>query len=290
MTSRIQVWTAACRPKTLIASLSPASLALALALSDGHFSPLCFLLTLMTGLLIQIGTNLTNDYCDFIKGADTEERKGFLRVTQAGLVTPSSMKQAILAVFFLAMLTGSYLAFVGGVGIALLLALYILLSVLYTAGPFPLAYLGLGECLVLILYGPIACLIAYYLQTQTLSYMPLLLGLCPGAFSTAIICLNNLRDIDEDQKAGKNTLIVRFGRRFGKIEYASMMLLPFCLLIPLSLSHPFALFALFAFPQALFLILSVKSNENPYELNSLFARTGKLFGLFTFLLFIGLLL
>lgn len=290
MESRLQVWTAACRPKTLVASISPTCLALALSLSEGHFAPLAFLLTLLTGILIQIGTNLTNDYCDFIKGADTEERKGFVRVTQAKLVNPNTMKQAILGVFFLAMLTGSYLSFVGGPYIALVLALYILLSVLYTAGPFPLGYLGLGDILVFVLYGPIACLIAYYLQTSTLSSTALLLGLCPGAFSTAIICLNNLRDIDEDRKARKNTLIVRFGKTWGKIEYTAMLLLPFCLLTALSFSHSCALFALFALPQAFLLIYSVQKNQNPYELNALFSKTGKLFGVFTFLLFIGLLL
>ena len=290
MESRLQIWTAACRPKTLVASISPSCLAVALSLSEGFLSPLAFLLTLLTGILIQIGTNLTNDYCDFMKGADTEERKGFLRVSQAGLVSASSMKQAILTVFFLAMLTGSYLTFIGGAYIALILAIYILLSVLYTAGPLPLGYLGLGDLFVFVLYGPIACLIAYYLQTGSLSASALLLGLCPGAFSTAIICLNNLRDIDEDRKAGKNTLIVRFGKKWGKLEYTSMMLLPFCLVIPLALSHPFTLVSFISFPQACFLIYAVQRNENPYELNTLFTKTGQVFALFTFLLFIGLLL
>lgn len=286
----IQVWTLACRPKTLIASISPTLIALSLSLSFGHFEPLLFLMTMLTGILIQIGTNLTNDYCDFIKGADTPERKGFLRVTQAGLVAPAQMKKSILFVFTLALLSGAYLIFHGGEGIALILAMYLLLSVLYTAGPYPLGYLGLGDLLVLTLYGPGACLITYYLQAHTLSWQALLIGISPGALSTAILVINNLRDMEEDKKAGKRTLVVRFGKRLGRVEFSLLVLGAFLPPLALYATHPYALLTLIALPQACALVAAVYQTHNPYALNALFVRMGKLIWLFTLLLFIGLIL
>lgn len=288
--SPLRVWMVAARPKTLVATFAPTCIALSLCLSHGTFEPLLFLMTLLTGLLIQIGTNFTNDYCDFIKGADTQERKGFLRVTQAGLVDPATMRKRILLLFSLALLCGAYLILKGGAAIALLLCVYLLLSVLYTAGPYPLGYLGLGDLLVFTFYGPGACLITYYLQTHTLSWQAFLIGLSPGALSTAILVINNIRDIDEDRHANKKTLIVRLGKRFGKVEFAALVLGAF--LPPLSLyrSYPFALLTLLALPQALLLILAVAKNHDAYALNPLFERMGKLLWLFTLLLFIGLIL
>ena len=126
--NRIQVWTHAARPKTLVAGISPALIGFSLALTQGACNLILFLITLLTGLCIQIGTNLANDYYDFVKGADNENRKGFMRVTQAGLVTPSSMKRAIIAVFSIAFLCGCYLIYQGGPVIAIALAVYIALS------------------------------------------------------------------------------------------------------------------------------------------------------------------
>ena len=214
--NRVQVWTHATRPKTLVAGISPALIGATLAIAQGTFNVTLFLFTLLTGMCIQIGTNLANDYFDFVKGADTLERKGFMRVTQAGLVEPAAMKRAITAVFALAALSGCYLIWHGGVMISIMLALYILLSVLYTAGPYPLAYLGLGDIFVLLLYGPAAVLITYYLQVGSLSYEACLAGIAPGALSMAILVVNNVRDIEEDRKANKKTLPARFGKAFGK--------------------------------------------------------------------------
>jgi 1,4-dihydroxy-2-naphthoate octaprenyltransferase len=282
------VWIQAARPKTLVATFAPSLLALCLGLSRGVFEPLLFAMTLCTGLLIQIATNFTNDYCDFVKGADTEERKGFVRVTQAGLVCPGTMKRAILILFMAALLAGSYLVFVGGKPIALLLCLYVLLSVLYTAGPYPLAYLGLGDVLVLLFYGPMATLITYYLQTRTLSFQAGLIGLSAGCLSTAILAINNLRDIDEDRKAGKKTLVVRFGRSWGQKEFCCLVLLAFVPPLYLLSSYPFTALTLLTLPQALLLIRSVLRNTDPYALNPLFEKMGKLLWLFTLLFCLGL--
>ena len=150
--NRVQIWVHATRPKTLVVSISPVMIGTALAISEGKFDPLLFLFTLLTALTIQIGTNLANDYFDYLKGADTNERKGFIRVVQAGLVTPEKMKKVMIATFFIAFLSGCYLIWNGGFSFAILLSLSIALGVLYTGGPFPLAYLGLGEFFSLLIF------------------------------------------------------------------------------------------------------------------------------------------
>ncbi len=288
--NRAQVWVHAARPKTLVASISPALIGTTLAMDQGKFDPLLFLFTLMTALCIQIGTNLANDYFDFQKGADTAMRKGFLRVTQAGLVCPGAMKWAIALTFTFAFLCGCFLIYQGGVAIGAMLAVYIALSVLYTAGPFPLAYLGLGDLLVFLLYGPAAVAITYYLQTATISAGALIAGISPGALSTAILIVNNIRDIQEDRAANKKTLVVRWGRGFGKLEFLFCLLL--CLMpIPFFYAaHPFCPLALLIVLPAIPLIRAMFKNNDPQLLNPLFAKTGQLFWLFTFLFCIGWML
>lgn len=288
--NRIQVWTHASRPKTLVAGISPALIGVTLAISQGSFDGLIFLFTLLTGMCIQIGTNFANDYFDFIKGADTSERKGFMRVTQAGLVTMETMKRAIFAMFTIAFLCGCYLIWQGGIAIALMLAIYILLSVLYTAGPYPLAYLGLGDLFVLFLYGPAAVLITYYLQTGALSQEVFLAGLSPGALSMAILIVNNVRDIDEDAKAGKKTLVVRFGKTFGQCQFLFSIFLS---LVPIPFfykSHPFSLLAVLILLPAIPLIRTMLSYRDPRQLNQLLGKTGQLLWLFTLLFCIGWML
>jgi 1,4-dihydroxy-2-naphthoate octaprenyltransferase len=285
--NRSQVWIHAARPKTLVAGISPALIGTTLAINQGCFDLTLSLFTLFTALCIQIGTNLSNDYFDFVKGADTSARKGFMRVTQAGLVAPSTMKQAIAATFSIALLCGCYLVFQGGALIGVMLAVYILLSILYTAGPFPLAYLGLGDLLVLFLYGPAAVLITYYLQTGTLSKEAFLVGLSPGALSMAILVVNNVRDIEEDRAANKKTLPVRFGRKFGKCQFVFSILLALVPLFFFYSSHPFSLLALLILLPALPLMRLMAGNQDPRLLNSLFGKTGQLLWLFTILFCIG---
>jgi 1,4-dihydroxy-2-naphthoate polyprenyltransferase len=288
--NRVQVWAHAARPKTLVASISPTLIGVTLAISQGHFNLITFLFTLLTGICIQIGTNLANDYFDFVKGADTKDRKGFMRVTQAGLVTPIAMKCAFSAVFFIAFLSGCYLIWQGGATIALILAVYLALSILYTAGPFPLAYLGLGDLFVLFLYGPAAVLITFYLQTGILTKEAFIAGFSPGALSMAILIANNVRDIEEDRKAGKKTLPARFGKTFGKCQFLFsifLALIPLAFLYP---THPFSLLALLILLPALPLMRAMVSNKDPYLLNQLLVKTGQLLWLFTLLFCIGWML
>lgn len=221
----LAIWMQAARPKTLVASFSPVIIGTACALRAGSFDFLTFLFTLLTALGIQIGTNFANDYFDFMKGADTKHRKGPVRVTQAGLVKPETMKLAVFLAFALTALSSSYLILQGGWPIALLAALSIFLGLAYTAGPLPLAYLGLGDLFVVLFFGPIATAGTAFLQTHMLSTTALLAGIGPGLISTAILTVNNLRDVDEDRLAGKKTLVVRLGKKFGQWEYTTAIAL-----------------------------------------------------------------
>lgn len=285
-----KIWLQAARPKTLIAGISPVLIGMSLALAQGHFNLLTLLFTLLTSLGIQIGTNFANDYCDFVKGADTATRKGPLRVTQAGLVSQVAIKRATTGVFACTALFGSYLVWEGGFVIAVLLGLAILLGILYTAGPYPLGYVGLGDLCVFLFFGPIAVASTYYLQTHTLSYGAIIAGIAPGALSSAILIVNNLRDIEEDRLAQKKTLAVRFGSQFGKLEYLFAILLTLCSSLVLSREHPFCLLsALILIPGAA-LIRAVFTNDNVYAFNGLLQRTAQLLLLYTLLFCIGCLL
>ncbi|MBS0648333.1 MAG: 1,4-dihydroxy-2-naphthoate octaprenyltransferase [Verrucomicrobia bacterium] len=275
----VAIWLEASRPKTLIASISPAVLGTVLAWKSGSFSFLTLLLTLLTGVAIQIGTNFSNDYFDFLKGADTSDRKGPRRVTQAGLVSLPVMKRAIFLTFTFAALFSIYLAFQGGPIISLLAVLYIALSLAYTAGPMPLAYFGLGDFFVLVFYGPIATLITYYLQTHQLPLHVALLGLSPGLISTAILTANNLRDVNEDRRCNKKTLCVRFGENFGRIEYT------LCLIAAAAIPSFYGYYLpLLMLIPALIPIKAFWTVQDKKLLNVPFAQTGKLLLLFTVLM------
>ena len=270
--------------------MSPALIGATLSLSQGVFEETLFLFTLLTALCIQVGTNLANDYFDYLKGADTSERKGFLRVTQAGLVQPTQMKRVIVVTFALAALCGCYLIWHGGAWIGVMLAAYILLSVLYTAGPYPLAYLGLGDLLVLTLYGPAAVLITYYLQMGSLSVQALIAGIAPGALSMAILVVNNVRDIEEDRKAKKRTLPVRFGKAFGKGQFYFAILLALVPPLLLYKEHPFSLLALLILIPAVPLLFFMARSQESRSLNQLFSKTAGLLWLYTLLFCIGWML
>lgn len=280
----------ATRPKTLIASLSPIFIGTCLALRAGHFNPLIFLFTLLTGLGIQILTNYANDLYDFLKAADTSARKGPIRVTQAGLVTVPQMRTATLLITLLTALTGSVLIYRGGAVIGLLVILALLCAWGYTAGPIPLSYLGIAEIFVLVFFGPIATLSTYYLQTLSLSYIPLIAGLSPGLISCALLTTNNLRDVEEDNVASKKTLVVRFGTLFGKMEYVLSMLLAVFLPLLLYPQFPFILLTQICLIPAVYLCKQVFTNNDPYTYIKLLEQTGKFLVLFTVIFVVATLL
>lgn len=286
----IQIWTLAIRPKTLIASISPVLIGTALSIKIGSFDWRIFLCTLCTAVGIQITTNLANDYFDYLKGADTSQRIGPIRATQAKLISQKTMYCAVIASVVITALSGIYLIIVGKTIIACLLVVALSLSLLYTAGPYPLAYLGLGDLFVCVFFGPIAVSGAYYLQTGSLSLETVLAGIAPGAISTAILTVNNIRDIKEDLLANKKTLTVRFGKAFSQWEYFLCLLLAFGSLMFFYDSHPFALCALLCILPAGMLIKTMFTHKNPNELNLLLVKTGQLLCLFTALFCIGWML
>jgi 1,4-dihydroxy-2-naphthoate octaprenyltransferase len=185
------------------------------------------LAALAGALLIQVGTNLANDYYDHLRGGDTAERVGPLRVTQAGLIPPTTVRNGAYGVLAAALLLGFYLAWVGGWPIAIIGLASLVSAVAYTGGPFPLAYHGLGDIFVFIFFGLVAVGGTYWVQALAFSPEVLLAGAGAGAMNTAILVVNNLRDIDTDARAGKRTLAVRLGVSGTKAEFAFLLLLAF---------------------------------------------------------------
>ena len=219
LSQSLKNWFLAIRPKTLPAGVAPVLMGTMMAFGDGIGHVPAALVCFFTAFLLQIGTNLANDYYDFKKGADTIDRVGPTRVTQSGLIPPGQVKAAFIGVFALAALASIYLVTRGGWPIAVLAVLAILSGIFYTAGRHPLGYMGLGDLLVFIFFGPVAVAGTYYVQSLELNSAIIFAGVAPGLFSVAILTVNNLRDIDSDRKSGKNTLAVRFGRGFALSEY-----------------------------------------------------------------------
>ena len=215
-----KIWITAIRPKTLWAAFAPVLVGTAMAVEAGEFHLVAAILALSGGLCIQIGTNFYNDFADFEKGADTTDRKGPTRVTQAGWVTPGTMKRATVFVFALAVISGAYLMWRGGMPVVIIGVLSILSGVMYTAGKYSLAYLGLGDLFVLVFFGPVAVGGTYYVQALSINTYVIVAGLAPGLLAVAILLVNNIRDQVEDHLAEKKTLVVRFGRSFGFVLYA----------------------------------------------------------------------
>jgi 1,4-dihydroxy-2-naphthoate octaprenyltransferase len=291
--STASVWIQAARPKTLWAAVAPVLIGTAMAFEAGLGHWPSALAALAGALLIQIGTNFANDYFDYTKGADRYQRLGPTRVTQAGLVTPRAMRAAMTITFLLAVVVGSYLVWRGGWPIVIIGLLSILFGVLYTAGPYPLAYYGWGDIFVLIFFGPVAVGGTYYVQALSINETVLLAGLSPGLFSVAILTVNNLRDIESDARAGKKTLAVRFGRTFAHLEYLLAVLVASLLPVFLSLttgSHRYAMITALVPLAAIPAIRGVFGKAEGRALNDILAATGKLLLLYSVLFSIGWLL
>jgi 1,4-dihydroxy-2-naphthoate polyprenyltransferase len=232
----VRTWLLAARPKTLTAAVAPVAVGTGLAFGagSGHW-PLA-LAALLGALLIQVGTNLTNDYYDFKKGADTAERLGPVRVTQAGLVAPRTVLAAAVLCFCAAAAVGLYLVAAGGWPVVAIGLASILAGWAYTGGPAPLGYLGLGEAFVLLFFGFVAVAGTVWVQALRLPGATWLSALAVGCTGTLLIVVNNLRDRETDRRAGKLTLAARFGARFARAEYVCLLAVAFL--------APVAMFAL----------------------------------------------
>lgn len=218
------------RPKTLTAALVPCLAGTALAYYDlKSWNPWVLIFALLSATFIQIGTNLINDSVDFKKGADTESRIGPKRITQAGVLSSKKVFNLGSLSFFIAFLLGIPLVIQGGWPIVLIGLVSILMGYAYTAGPFPLAYKGLGDLFVILFFGLVAVGGIYFLQTGNYNLNAFILGLQIGLLATVLIAINNLRDRDGDLKANKKTLAVRLGIIGAKIEILTLMYLPYLL-------------------------------------------------------------
>jgi 1,4-dihydroxy-2-naphthoate octaprenyltransferase len=214
----------AARPHTLPAAAAPVLAGAGFAWSDGSLPLPVLAAVLASALLIQVGTNLANDYFDFRKGADTEDRRGgFVRVTQSGLASPERVRRWMVASFAAACVPGAYLVWVGGWPILAVGLASIAAGVAYTGGPWPLGYHGLGDVFVFLFFGLVAVSGTHYVLTLRFEPGLLLAGAGVGALSTAILVVNNLRDIETDARAGKRTLAVRLGAGGSRIEYAGLL-------------------------------------------------------------------
>lgn len=290
--SRLQAWILATRPKTLPAAVSPVLVGCALAFRSGHFNPLIACAAFAVSLLLQIGVNLANDYFDFKRGVDTKDRLGPTRVTQSGLIPPGTVKSAMSVVLLLAGIAGLYLVYIGGWPILLLGIASILSALAYSGGPFPLASNGLGDLFVFIFFGPVAVCGTYYLQALEVSDLAVLLSICPGFLITAILVVNNTRDIETDSKVGKRTMAVLLGVKGSRFEYLLLLIISY--LIPIGLviigtASPPLLLVLFSLPAAYSLVRLILSKSGSI-LNQALAGTAKLTFWFCLLLSIGLVI
>lgn len=290
--SQSRIWILAARPKTLTAAAAPVIIGSAMAWEVGALHVASAIAALIGALLIQIGTNFANDYFDYCKGTDEGERLGPMRVTQAGLVSPGSMKRATIIVFGLAVLIGIFLVYRGGWPIVIIGLLSILFGVLYTGGPYPLGYNGLGDIFVLIFFGPVAVGGTYYVQALGITGPVMLAGLAPGLFSVAILTVNNLRDLETDRRSGKKTLAVRLGKTFSVAEYIGCILLACAVPVTLYLWHDSHPWVMLSSCIALVAIPSFKSvcTDSGKVLNDTLAATGRLLFMFSILFSIGWLL
>jgi len=262
---RLKVWAAASRPKTLPAAAAPVLVGVALAVGAGAFHALAAACALLGALLIQVGTNYANDYQDFLKGADTDARRGPLRITQAGLASPEAVKRATIIAFGLAVVAGLYLIWRGGWPVLAIGVLSILFGALYTGGRYSLAYLGIADAFVLVFFGPVAVAGTFYVQALTVTPEAIIAGLGPGFLATAILLANNIRDVREDRRANKKTLVVRLGRKAGVALYA------FCFAaaaaVPVGLwrwtgERPWAMAAALVLPLGLRLAATLRASED----------------------------
>jgi 1,4-dihydroxy-2-naphthoate polyprenyltransferase len=290
--SAARIWLMAARPRTLPAAIAPVLVGTALAATEDTFKVLTFLAALIGALFIQVGTNLSNDYSDARRGADTEDRLGPVRVTAGGLVPPRQVLIATYVAFGVAVLAGTYLIATAGWELLLVGAASILAGVLYTGGPRPYGYEGLGEVFVFLFFGVVAVAGSYFAQTETLDWEALVLAVPVGLLASAILVVNNVRDLETDRRAGKRTLAVRLGRERARALFAVMVAGAF-VSAPLpwilgSLS-PWLLLSWLAVPLALPVVRVVRTRTDGPSLNGALAGTGQLQLAFCVLLSAGLL-
>lgn len=290
-----RIWIMAARPRTLPAAIAPVLVGTAAAVDAAGDFPrvLGFLVALIASLLIQVGTNLANDYSDAKRGADQADRLGPVRVTSSGLATPRRVLTATWIAFGLAVACGIYLTLLAGWLILVVGALSIAAGVLYTGGPRPYGYAGLGEAFVFCFFGLVAVNGSYYVQLESLAWLPFGLSISIGLLSSAILVVNNVRDLETDRRAGKLTLAVRLGRERSRRLFVAMIggaYLALAVTIAAAGGPWWAMLALLSVPLAVIPSRAVLQRSDGAALNQALAGTGTLLGAFSILLAAGLLI
>jgi 1,4-dihydroxy-2-naphthoate polyprenyltransferase len=288
--SHFRAWLLATRPRTLPAAVAPVAVGTAVAIADCEFAALPALAALSGALLLQIAVNLANDYFDYRRGIDTEQRVGPVRVTQSGLIAPGRVLGAMWLVLVLAGICGAYLATVGGWPIIVIGLASIAGVIGYSGGPYPLASHGLGDLFVFIFFGPVAVCGTYYVQVLTLTGTVVIWAVPPGLLIAAILVVNNLRDIETDRSAGKQTLAVIIGPHYTRIEYTLLVLLAYAfppIMLATGASQPLILLPFLTFPLGGLCIRKIYQ-ENGRVLNARLGATAMLALWFSTLLAIGI--
>ena len=290
--SRARAWLMAARPQTLPAGAAPVVVGTGLAVGDGVFAPLPAVFALVGALLLQVGTNFANDYHDAVRGADTDDREGFTRVTAGGLIEPAAVRRATYATFGLAVVSGVYLVYVGGVPILVVGLASVVAGITYTGGPLPYGYRGLGDLFVFVFFGLVAVAGTYYVQAAAGAGAVLPVGLPPGTLparavvaglpaaglSTAILVVNNVRDRETDAAAGKRTLAVILGYRASRLEWTALVGMAYTVPVVFWLDGypPAVLLPLATAPLAAAVGRTVWTRSDGAALNPALERTGRL--------------
>ena len=291
--SGVRIWLMAARVRTLPASIAPVLVGTALAGWAGTFHPLRFVAALIGAMFIQVGTNLSNDYSDARRGADSEARLGPVRVTAGGLVPPNRVLVATYISFGVAVLAGAYLVVVAGWQLVLVGAASILAGVLYTGGPRPYGYEGLGEVFVFLFFGIVAVAGSYFVQVKHLDWEAFALAVPVGLVAAGILVVNNYRDLDTDRRAGKRTLAVRLGRHRTRVMFAVIIYVAYLLTPVTWVFGPLRAWLFLPWltvPLAASIVRTVRNRTDGPSLNEALARTGMLQLTFCMLLSAGLLL
>lgn len=288
---KIDAFKLASRPKTLPASVIPVLVGTSLAVYHDKFNGVAAVVALCCSVLIQVGTNYVNDLYDYLKGTDKADRVGPQRALASGLLSVKEMETGIFLVFGLSFLLGLYLVYLGGWWILAVGVISILAGVAYTAGPYPLAYNGLGDIFVFIFFGFVATVGTYYVQSLEINMFSFWISIPVGALITNILVVNNYRDIEEDKNAGKFTLAVKIGARFTRVQYILLLIVSYLSLIVIYLNLKTNLMIFLPFlslPVGINLIKMLFDNKGN-ELNHTLELTAKFAGVFCVLLAIGII-
>ncbi|GGN89347.1 1,4-dihydroxy-2-naphthoate polyprenyltransferase [Haloarcula pellucida] len=307
--SKRKAWLMAARPQTLPAGAAPVVVGTGLAVHADVFALFPALAALVGALLIQVGTNFANDYYDAIKGADTDEREGFTRVTAGGLIEPDAVKRAMILTYGLAVVVGVSLVAIGGLPIVVVGLSGIAAGILYTGGPFPYGYRGLGDLFVFLYFGLVAVTGTYYVQAVSripevgtfpmtlpdgsLTVAAVVASLPAAGLSTAILVVNNVRDRETDMAAGKKTLAVYMGYRWSRVEFLALVGMAYVVPVVFALDPTYglpALAPLFSLPLAAKTGKTVLTNTDGTALNPALERIGQTLFLHSLLFAAGLAL